>query len=182
LPASRHPLGRLARRTNEEGSTCLPPVIHEADSLGGPWKRVSIAGSYPRQFPGSHSSRGLMITGTKNPSPVIFENGTVLALYKNNRTIWAMRAPQARPITRGRMRPSARTSTLRRKSVRSTTRLCTCSGKTPRCGDAWQLPRAHASVGRDGAGARLQHRWRDLALGRPGLAGPGRLSRLHHDA
>jgi hypothetical protein len=97
LPASRHPLGRLARRTNEEGSTCLPPVIHEADSLGGPWKRVSIAGSYPRQFPGSHSSRGLMITGTKNPSPVIFENGTVLALYKNNRTIWAMRAPRRAP-------------------------------------------------------------------------------------
>ena len=78
---------------DEEGSTCLPPVIHEADSLDGPWERVSIEGSYPRQFPGSAAGQGLMITGTKNPAPVIFENGTVLALYKNNRTIWAMRAP-----------------------------------------------------------------------------------------
>lgn len=34
-----------------------------------------------------------MITGVKNPAPVIFENGSVLALYKKNRTIWAMRAP-----------------------------------------------------------------------------------------
>ena len=75
-----------------KGANCLPPVIHEAESLSGPWRRVALEGAYPPQFPGGNG--GLDITGAKNPAPFIFENGTVLALYKKNQTIWAARAPR----------------------------------------------------------------------------------------
>ena len=77
--------------TCEEAHDCLPPVIHESTSLSGPWKRVEMRGVYPPQFPTSNG--GTRIRGALNPAPVIFDNGTVLALYKVNQTIWAMRAP-----------------------------------------------------------------------------------------
>ena len=77
--------------TCEEAHDCLPPVIHESTSLSGPWKRVEMRGVYPPQFPTSNG--GTRIRGALNPAPIIFDNGTVLALYKVNQTIWAMRAP-----------------------------------------------------------------------------------------
>ena len=80
--------------TCEEAHDCLPPVIHESTSLSGPWKRVGMRGVYPPQFPTTNG--GTRIRGALNPAPVIFDNGTVLALYKVNQTIWAMRAPDYR--------------------------------------------------------------------------------------
>ena len=86
--------GEQGDATCEESHDCLPPVIHESTSLSGPWKRVEMRGAYPPQFPTSNG--GIKIRGALNPAPVIFENGTVLALYKVNQTVWAMRAPDYR--------------------------------------------------------------------------------------
>ena len=63
-----------------------------------------MRGLYPPQFPDSNG--GIKVRGVTNPAPVIFPNGTVLALYKVNKTIWAMRAPDYR-VSRRRARAAS---------------------------------------------------------------------------